>query len=586
MVTLSHTTLLSIDDTMAVVRGDRVRLAPKTRALLKARRKQIVDSLKKKKRPAYGFNRGFGHNVDRAVPASELAELQRNFMRSHSCGVGPAAPKEVVRATMLLRAHSLSRGHSAVRPKVIDQLLAFLNLDITPVVPLFGSVGASGDLAPLSHIGLALMGEGECLDTSGSPQKTSTILKQRGLKPLTLEMKEGLALSNGVQFSTACGVITCAALRDLLKAEALATALTTQVMFGSDTPFLEALHDLRPHRGAQVVARWIWDAMQNSPIRDSHRDYAIDGDIQDPYNIRCAAQILGTCYDLIEEAVDTLTVEINSATDNPLLLDAGRKRFTSVASGGHFHGMPVAVKLYNLVQATSIMASLINARCSRYIDGARNKGLGSDLAWPDLTDAERAISSSMMIPEYVSAALTNVIMGLSSPSHLFSISTNAGQEDHVSMSAGLGVRLLDIVPRLAELIGIEFAYASQAAAIRRHNRWIPSKHHPEAQRDVDRAVAKLESLVKRKVDLKNLRPRVEIKLGVEIPPAATRLSPVSERLLKVLWRAFPPVKRDRTLSPNLKELARLVSSGELVREAQRVLPLRGHGPRNGRRRSA
>jgi hypothetical protein len=248
--------------------------------------------------------------------------------------------------------------------------------------------------------------------------------------------------------------------------------------------------------------------------------------------------------------------------------------------------MPVAVKLYNLVQATSIMASLINARCSRYIDGARNKGLGSDLAWPDLTDAERAISSSMMIPEYVSAALTNVIMGLSSPSHLFSISTNAGQEDHVSMSAGLGVRLLDMVPRLAELIGIEFAYASQAAAIRRHNRWIPSKHHPEAQRDVDRAVAKLEALVKRKVDLKNLRPRVEIKLGVEIPPAATRLSPVSERLLKVLWRAFPPVKRDRTLSPNLKELARLVSSGELVREAQRVLPLRGHGPRHGRRRSA
>jgi len=586
MKTLSHTTALSIDDTVAVVRGEKVRLAPKTRELLKVRREQIVASLKENTRPAYGFNRGFGHNVDRAVSPLELSELQKNFMRSHSCGVGPSASRDVVRATMLLRAQSLTRGHSAVRPEVVEQLIAFLNQDITPVVPMFGSVGASGDLAPLSHIGLALMGEGECLDKDAKPRKTSQILRQRGLKPLTLEMKEGLALSNGVQFSTACGVIACAALRDLLKAEVLATALTAQVMLGSDSPFLAALHDLRPHRGAGVVARWIWDAMQRSPLRESHRDYSFDGDIQDPYNLRCAAQILGTCYDLIEEAADTLTIELNSATDNPLLLDAGRRQFTSVVSGGHFHGMPVAVKLYNLVQATSIMATLVNARCSRYIDGARNKGLGSDLAWPGLLDGERAISSSMMIPEYVSAALTNTVLGLSSPSHLFSISTNAGQEDHVSMSAGLGARLLDMLPRLAELIGIEFAYASQAAAIRRHARWIPSKHHPGAQRDVERAVTKLEALVKRKVAIEKLRPRIDINLGFEISATATHLSPVSERLLKRLWRAFPPVTKDRNLSPHLKELARLVSSGELVHEAQKVVSLKGHGRKNRNRRPA
>jgi histidine ammonia-lyase len=587
MVTISHTAQLSIDEVMAVVRGAKVRLAPATRALLKARRAQIVQVLKRKREPAYGFNRGFGHNVDLAVPPNELAELQKNFMRSHSCGVGQPACQEVVRATMLLRAQSLARGHSAVRPQIVEQLLAFLNHGITPVVPSFGSVGASGDLAPLSHIGLALIGEGECfVRGSAKPQRTAQVLKRRRLKPLVLEMKEGLALSNGVQYSTAYGIIACAALRDMLKAEALATALTAQVMLGSDAPFKRELHELRPHRGSQVVAQWIWSAMQDSPIRDCHRDYSIDGDIQDPYNLRCAAQVLGACYDLIEDAAETLSIEANSATDNPLLLDAGNDSFTEIVSGGHFHGMPVAVKLYSLVQAAAIMASLINARCARYVDGARNKGLGSDLAWPDLTKAQRAVSSSMMIPEYVSAALTNALWGLSAPSHLMSISTNSGQEDHVSMSAGLGVRLLDMLPRLAELIGIELAYASQAAAIRRHTRWIPSKHHPKAPRDVNRAVAKLEALVKRKAEAKRLRPRVEIHLGVEVPASSMRLSPVGERLLKRLWKAFPPVTKDRVFSPQLAELARLVYSGELVREAERALPLRHSQRKNGTGRAA
>jgi histidine ammonia-lyase len=576
MITLSHDRMLTIESTMAVVRGEKVSLEPGTCALLAERRVQTLSALAECPRPAYGFNRGFGHNVDYAVPAEELALLQRNFMRSHACGVGPAAPREVVRATMLLRAQSLARGYSAVRPEVVESLLAFLNEGITPVVPMFGSVGASGDLAPLSHIGLALIGEGECfLEGSNQRVATTKALSTRGVSALDLGMKEGLALSNGVQYSTACGVLACATLRDLLKTEALATAITAQVMLASDQPFAEELHALRPHRGAKIVAQWIWNLLQNSPIRDSHRDYAIDAEIQDPYNLRCAAQILGACYDLIEEAADTLTTEMNSATDNPLILPDETLRYTSIVSGGHFHGMPVAVKLYNLVQAAVIIGSVANARCSRYIDGARNKGLGNDLAWPSLTKEERAISSSMMIPEYVSASLANTLLGLSTPSHLFSISTNAGQEDHVSMSAGLAIRLLDMLPRLAETIAIELAYSAQAAAIRRTTLRIPSKHQPDAQGDVDRAVSKLEALVKKRVDIPRLRPEIQINLGVEIPASSALLSPASEAVLERLWEIFPPVEKDRSLSAELQKLADAVTSGELVREASRFGPFSG-----------
>lgn len=578
MITLAHTRTLSIDETLAIARGEEVAIAPASKELLRHRRTQIVASLTDATQPAYGFNRGFGHNVDVAVPPDQLATLQRNFLRSHACGVGPAAPRELVRATMVLRAQSLIRGHSAVRPELVEKLLELLNHTITPFVPRFGSVGASGDLAPLSHIGLTLIGEGACFHgDSATPIPTAQALAQCGIEPITLEMKEGLALSNGVQFSTACGVLACASLRNLLKAEALATALTAQVMLGSDTPFLPELHELRPHRGAKVVARWIWNAMQDSPIRNAHRDYAIDAEIQDPYNLRCAAQVLGSCYDLIEESAATFTTEMNSATDNPLVLQDRLGAYTTVVSGGHFHGMPVAVKLYNLVQATTIIASLAQTRCSRYIDAARNHGLGNDLIWPGLDERAKSVSSSMMIPEYVCAALTNTLLGLSTPSHLFSISTNAGQEDHVSMSAGLGVRLLDMLPRLAEVIGIELAYATQAAEIRRLTRIIPSKHHPAAQADVDRAVQKLVALVSKRVDIPRIRPQVEIKLGVEVPEESTRLSPVSERLLTLLKEHFPPVYEDRYLSGDLQRLAQLVLSGRFVEEAASVLPFEEGG---------
>lgn len=288
--------------------------------MLDDRRSQIVAKIRQTNEPAYGFNRGFGHNVDIPVPEDRLAALQENLIRSHSCGTGAPAPVEVVRAAMFLRAVSLSRGRSGIRSQVVDMLIQMLNQGITPVVPRLGSVGASGDLAPLSHIALALIGEGTVfLRDSAEPVKTSDALQQAGISPLRLEMKEGLALNNGLQYSTAFGILAYFKLRSILKTAVISAAISTQVMLAADTPFRPDLHELRPHKGAVKVAGWIWELMKDSPIREAHAPYKIDGEIQDPYSIRCAAQILGACHDLIEETRVTLETEANSVTDNPLL---------------------------------------------------------------------------------------------------------------------------------------------------------------------------------------------------------------------------------------------------------------------------
>jgi len=371
MVTIGSGHKLNVETVLAVAReGAQAALDEGARTTLGTRRRQIVDFVTKTEAPAYGFNRGFGHNVGVAVPKDRLALLQKNLIRSHAAGVGEPAPIEVIRGAMLLRAHSLAHGHSGVRPEVVSALIDFLNRGITPVVPRFGSVGASGDLAPLSHIALALIGEGEVF-FGGKRIGAGECLKAQGLTPLELEMKEGLALNNGVQFSTAWGIVTLAECENLLKTAAISTALSTQVLLGSDTPFEAALHALRPHPGAQVVAGWISKLMENSPLREAHRRAEDDPRVQDPYSLRCSAQILGTAWDLLSEAKKTFEIEMNSVTDNPLLLQHPSElggEFTRIISGGHFHGMPIAVKLYNLMQALAIMASLSNTRCARFVD--------------------------------------------------------------------------------------------------------------------------------------------------------------------------------------------------------------------------
>lgn len=565
---------LSLEDVVAAADGAQVEVSPETIATLRERRGQICRFLEARGTPAYGFNRGFGHNVDQPVDAADVRRLQQNLIRSHAAGMGEPMPPRIVRATMLLRAHSLAQGHSGVRPEVVETIVRFLNAGITPVVPRFGSVGASGDLAPLSHIALGLMGEGEVTrGDNPAPSPAAGALQSAGIAPLVLEMKEGLALNNGVQFSTACGLLACAKLEDLLITACAATAVSCQVMFGSDTPYAKELHELRRHPGARTVAGWLRALCHHSPIREAHRPYEVDGEIQDPYNLRCAPQILGACQELIAEARTTFEREANSVTDNPLLLrDPSTGEYTLIVSGGHFHGMPVAVKLYNLVQAMATMARLSNMRCVRYVDEARNKGLGSDLIWPGLGARERATSSGMMIPEYVSAALTNVLWGDAMPSHLFSLSTDAGQEDHVSMSAGLAVRVLDMVPRLAEVLAIELAFGAQGAAIRRESASIPSKQISAANPAVQAAAEALRTALGASVPA-GFEPELHVTLRCRWGAAERALSPAGERILETVRRYFPVVQMDRELSTPLRALAAAVLEGEVTRS---IAPLIAH----------
>lgn len=560
---------LSLDDFLAGAEGKaKVKIDAAAHRLLKKRRAEITEQIRKTKEPTYGFNRGFGHNVDQAVPEESLAALQINLIRSHSSGVGSYAPRAVVRGAMLLRAASLARGNSGVRPEVPEKLVEFLNRDICPAVPRYGSVGASGDLAPLSHIALSLMGEGQVIDGAGKAVSTRRELKKKGVEHLSLQMKEGLALNNGVQYSNSLGLLAVSQAKNLLKHAVLATAISNQVFLGCDTAYDEDLLALRPHRGAMMVGRWLRSLMRASPIRESHRDYQIDGAIQDPYSLRCAPQILGAALDLVTDAEAALLIEANSVTDNPLILkESGRgNKFTRVVSGGHFHGMPIAVHIYGIIQALSIICSLSNVRAQRYVDQNRNRGMPSDLIWPGLGENQTSASSGMMIPEYVSAALTNSVWGLAMPSHLFSLSTDAGQEDHVSMSANLALRALEAADRAAETLSIELAFGAQAAAIRKAQETIPSRHITA----VDADLSALSNEPQRGKD--RFLVRMSANLEYRLKPSERKLSPACEDALRAIYKHFPVVDKDRPLSGELNALADAIRRGDIAKSLAKHSP--------------
>ena len=570
-IILDHQHELVLEDIIAVGRGHAdVALAPATRTMLVERRRQIEHSIDEQAFPAYGFNRGFGHNVDLAVPDELLSELQENLIISHSVGVGERLDEEVVRTAMLLRANSLTRGFSGIRPELVEAIIALLNAGITPVVPELGSVGASGDLAPLSHIALALIGRGSVM-VRGETLPAAEALARVGLAPLRLEMKEGLALNNGVQVMNALGLIACDRLKTLLRTAAVSSALTAQVMLAPDTYFRPDFHAVRPHPGAVRAAGWIWSLMQDSPIRMAHRDFKDDGQVQDPYNIRCAAQIHGAAHDLISQAEKTLLIEANSATDNPILLPDQAGRYIDVVSGGHFHGMPVAVQVYNLMQALGIIAGLSHQRSVRYVDPTRNKGLGRDLKWPGLSRDEKSISSGMMMLEYTSASLLNAIWGEVMPSHLFTISTNSGQEDHVSMGTGLAVRLLRTMPKVAHIVAIELAYTLQAIAVRKELTAIPTE--TELPDWVTAELADLKTRMNGHGE--GVIFEVVVIRELSLSEEQRRLSPVSEKLYAVLAEKelFPPVKTDRYLATEIEKLAEFITAGGVLNIVESEKPL-------------
>ena len=403
--------------------------------------------------PVYGINTGFGKLAQTHIPTDQLELLQRNLVLSHSVGVGPLLSDDVVRVVMLLKVASLARGFSGVRAGIVDAMVALLNSEIYPCVPSKGSVGASGDLAPLAHMAAALMGYGS-MRQRGRVMPAGEALAVAGMAPLKLAPKEGLALLNGTQVSTALALHGLFAACNLFAAAVVAGAMSVDAAMGSDTPFDERIHELRGHLGQIEVASAYRRLLHGSEIRASH----LHGDdkVQDPYSLRCQPQVMGACLDVLNNAALTLLTEANGVTDNPLVFpDTGDS-----VSGGNFHAEPVAFAADHLALAIAEVGALSERRIALLIDATL-----SNLP-PFLTSAS-GVNSGFMIAHVTAAALASENKSLAHPASVDSIPTSANQEDHVSMATFAARRLADMAENSATIVAIELLAAAQGIDFRR-----------------------------------------------------------------------------------------------------------------------
>ena len=443
---------LTLDDVVDVARGDtRLEFPAEARERVRASRR-VVDDAVNAGRPVYGVTTGFGHLKDQSIAPDDTRALQLNLLRSHSAGVGPATPREVVRAMLLLRAHSLAMGMSGVRPELIETLAAMIERRVTPVVPLQGSVGASGDLAPLAHLASVLVGEGEAwLGEQRMP--AGLALRGAGLQPLSLEAKEGLALINGTQFSTAWAALACADAERVWEAAIGAAALSTEVLLGSFQPAREDVQSLRPYRGAQEAARRLREYSRGSALVESHKDC---GRVQDAYSMRCVPQVMGASWDAILHVEQQLEVELNAVNDNPLVF----AQSGDIVSAGLFHAQPVALVADYLKIAVAEVASLSERRIDRLLD-ARVSGL------PDALAGSPGLESGYMLAQYTAAALVSENKILAHPASVDSIPTGAGIEDHVSMAPIAARHARQVTDHAAKVVALELMCGCRALEFRR-----------------------------------------------------------------------------------------------------------------------
>jgi histidine ammonia-lyase len=396
----------------------------------------------------YGVNTGFGRFVSQSIPDDLAGELQHRLLRSHACGVGEPYPDEVVRAAMLLRANALAKGFSGARDELVKQLLACLNRGLLPVVPSRGSVGASGDLAPLAHLALPLVGEGSAW-VDGELLAGAEALAAVGLEPMALAPKEGLSLINGTQFMAAMGALGVVRANRIAAAADIACALSLEALQGSRTSFMAAIHAARPLRGQGDSAANIRALLEGSAIIESHRWC---DKVQDAYSLRCAPQVHGASRDLLDYVEATIAVELNAATDNPLVLvDEGE-----VVSNGNFHGQPLAFALDALAMAVAELASISERRVERLVNPSLSEGL------PPFLTVEGGLNSGFMIPQYVAASLVSENKVLCHPASVDSIPTSAGQEDHVSMGNAAGLKALAVIANVERALAIELLAGAQA----------------------------------------------------------------------------------------------------------------------------
>jgi histidine ammonia-lyase len=445
---------VSFDEVLAVARhGAGVQLTPEAMNAVERSRKYVED-LAAAPTPAYGISTGFGALATRHIPTESRAQLQRSVVRSHAAGSGPDVEREVVRALMLLRLSTLATGHTGIRLETARTMAGMLSHQITPVVHEYGSLGCSGDLAPLAHCALALMGEGMVVDRHGVRRPAAVALSEAGLAPIELAAKEGLALINGTDGMLGMLVLAIADLRMLLKAADITAAMSVEAQLGTDRVFAADLQALRPHPGQAASAENLRRVLADSGVVASHRGPECNR-VQDAYSLRCSPQVHGAARDTVDHAAAVAARELDSPVDNPVVLDDGR-----VESNGNFHGAPVAYVLDFLAIVAADVASMSERRTDRFLDKARNHGLP-----PFLAD-DPGVDSGLMIAQYTQAAVVSEMKRLAAPASVDSIPSSAMQEDHVSMGWSAARKLRRAVDGLTRVVAVEYLTAARALDLR------------------------------------------------------------------------------------------------------------------------
>ena len=441
-------TSLTLEQTAAVAGGEAVALSPSARPAIESARRfveEIVDSGE----VVYGINTGFGKLADVSIPNDHLRELQLNLVRSHACGIGRPLDTRVVRAMMLQRANVLTKGFSGCRAVLIETLVAMLNARVHPVIPSRGSVGASGDLAPLAHLALVVIGEGQA-EYNGDLMGGGEAMRRAGIEPLALEAKEGLALLNGTQAMSAVGGLALLAAERLALAADVTGAMTLEALRGTPVAFDPRIHQARPHAGQIASARRLTELIEGSEIRESHRDHTTDPRVQDAYALRCMPQVHGAVRDALAHARRIIETEINSATDNPLIFAAARE----VLSGGNFHGEPLALALDYAAVAVADLGTISERRVERLVN--------PDLSGlPAFLTPHPGTNSGMMIAQVAAVSLIAENNVLAHPASVTNLPTSANKEDHVSMGMTSALKFADIVKNVETILAIELMCAAQ-----------------------------------------------------------------------------------------------------------------------------
>jgi histidine ammonia-lyase len=427
--------------------------------------REVIESLVASGAVVYGVTTGFGDLAMVSIPTADVARLQEHLLMSHAAGVGPAFPQEVVRAMLLLRANTLALGHSGCRPLLVDRLLDFLRLGIHPVVPEQGSLGASGDLAPLAHLALPVIGRGQ-VERNGTVMPGMAALREAGLEPLVLEPKEGLALLNGTQMMSAIGALLLCDADRLARTASVAAAMSVEALLGTDVAFAAAYQLARPHPGQVAVAAELRHLLRNSGLQRAHHGNAHK--VQDPYSLRCVPQVHGAVRDALEHLRRVLDIELNSATDNPLVFAGGGVADPDtiatgggrVISGGNFHGEPIALALDFAKLGLAELGAISERRTALLVDPRLNGGLPAFLA------SASGVDSGMMIYQYTAAALASENKVLAHPASADSIPTSANQEDHVSMGSIAARHARTVLEHVERIVAIELLVAAQALELR------------------------------------------------------------------------------------------------------------------------